>query len=101
MRLAIILSSVALLMKTRNAPMNLFSHILARSFPSVSVLQGQKIIDTPFCAFCIISNHIGNGMLVKLEYSKVYQFTFDFTDASNRLPEFTSLHNILNIVCTP
>lgn len=78
-------------MKIQNVPINLFNYLNVHSFPSMSVLQGlKKIIDTLFCAFCIVSNHIGNGMLVKLEYAKYYQFSFNFTEESNSLPEITS-----------
>jgi hypothetical protein len=40
----------------------------------------------PLLCFYIVSNHIGNKMLVKLGYSKIYQFTFSFTEESNILP---------------
>lgn len=74
------------LRKIQNAPANLFNYLHFFTVASMSVLQGQKIIDILFCAFYTVSNHIGNKMLVKLGYSKIYQFTFSFTEESNILP---------------
>lgn len=74
------------LMKIQNASANLFDYLHVFPATSMSALQGQKIIDSFFCAFFIVSNHIGNKMSVKLGYSKIYQFTFSFTEESNRLP---------------
>lgn len=54
------------LMEIQNAPVYFFNYLHVFPVTFMSVLQGQRVIDILFCAVCIVSNHIGNKMLVKL-----------------------------------